>query len=182
MRGDNSPTVELSRYWKFAWDDLAYLPPLGKPDYQPKGGAFRFSDTEGRFFGEYLEDFPAQKVRSKLPSLGHCAFCGRSKQANGQPLKLTSEHVLPEFLGAGLELPRASCNTCQKVTAAFEHSIATEMFDPVRKNWAIEGKSGYTISMQVRRHLRTTKSTNIKPGDRYRRFLPDDRQNWSRLR
>lgn len=110
-------------------------------DYQPKGGAFRMF-AEGKFSGEHLLTFPAQKTNSKLAAFGRCVYCGRDKDEHGQPLRLTSEHVIPEFLGAGLELPAASCAACQKTTATFESSIAQSMFDPVRKSFSLSGKAG----------------------------------------
>jgi len=139
MRGEASPSVESRRYWKFGWNDLNGLPPIGKMDYQPKGGLFRMF-AEGVFHGEHLQIFPSQKTKGKLAAFGRCVYCGRDQDENGLPLKLTSEHVIPEFLGAGLELPDASCPTCQSVTATFEAFIAREIFDPVRKSIGLVGK------------------------------------------
>lgn len=50
--------------------------------------------------------------------------------------------MIPEYLGAGLELPAASCLDCQKITGEFERSLAEVMFDPVRKSFALDGKDG----------------------------------------
>jgi hypothetical protein len=141
VRGDNSPSIEGRRYWKFGWNDLDGLPLVGAIDYQPKGGAFRMF-AEGTFRGEHLQSFPAQKTKSTLQALGGCAYCGRCQDEQGQSIKLTSEHIIPEFLGAGLELPEASCVDCQKVTSTFESSIAQEIFDPVRKAFNLVGKGG----------------------------------------
>lgn len=141
MRGDPSSSNEGRRYSKFGWFDLRGLPSLGKMDYQPKGGAFRMF-AEGKFRGEHLEAFPAAKAKHKLKPFGRCVYCGRDQDDVGIPLTLTSEHIIPEFLGAGLELPDASCADCQKVTSGFENSIAREMFDPVRKSFSLEGKNG----------------------------------------
>ncbi|MHA6689312.1 hypothetical protein [Devosia sp. A449] len=98
--------------------------------------------AEGMFDGEHLEAFSAVKTRKDLPGFGSCVYCGRDHDSEGNALKLTSEHVIPEFLGAGLELPDASCHDCQKATSRFEVSIAREMFDPVRKAFALQGKEG----------------------------------------
>lgn len=142
MLGDSPLAGPARRYWKFAWADLAALPAIGAMDYAPKGGrAFR-TFAEGKFKGEHLEAFSAVKTRKDLPGFGSCVFCGRNRDSDGNALKLTSEHVISEFLGAGLELPDASCNDCQKTTSRFEASIAQEMFDPVRKSFALAGKSG----------------------------------------
>jgi len=110
-------------------------------DYQPKNGAFRMFE-EGTFHGEHLEAFPARKVTRKLKPFGRCVYCGRDRDEHGAPLKLTSEHVIPEYLGAGLELPQATCADCQKNTSEFERTLAEEMFDPVRKSFALQGKNG----------------------------------------
>jgi hypothetical protein len=142
MRGDPMTTGVVRRYWKFSWDNLDILPVVGKTDYQPKdGGACRLYD-EGQFFGENLEAFPPVKTKKHLPPFGRCVYCNRYCDTSGVPLKLTSEHIIPEFLGAGLELPVASCAECQKFTSSVESSIARTMFDPVRKAFALEGKGG----------------------------------------
>ncbi|OWV69645.1 hypothetical protein ATY77_21000 [Rhizobium sp. R634] len=142
MRGDPPNDREPFRYVKFAWDDLSNLPPVGKLDYGPKGGgAFRMFE-EGTIEGTHIRAFPAIKKKENLPALGQCVYCHRKADDNGKPLKLTSEHVIPEFLGVGLELPAASCAECQKATADFESAIATSMFDPVRKMLLLKGKGG----------------------------------------
>lgn len=142
VRSDSSPSVEGRRYWKFGWNDLSALPPLGTPDYQPKdAGAFRMYQ-EGTFHGEHLEVFPAKKVKRFLQPFNRCVYCGRDKDERGESLKLTSEHVIPEYLGAGLEMPAASCLECQKITSEFEGALAQEIFDPIRKSFALQGKDG----------------------------------------
>lgn len=98
--------------------------------------------AEGKFDGDHLEAFSPVKTKKDLPGFGSCVYCGRGQDSEGNALKLTSEHVIPEFLGAGLELPEASCLDCQKATCKFEVSIAQEMFDPVRKAFALVGKEG----------------------------------------
>ncbi|WP_378946645.1 hypothetical protein [Mesorhizobium sp. ANAO-SY3R2] len=141
MRGEPPPDDGRRRYWKFGWFDLSALPQIGKMDYQPKGGASRMF-AEGRFRGEHLEVFPAVKASHILRPMGYCVYCLRDKDGAGNVLKLTSEHIIPEFFGAGLELPDASCADCQKVTSKFENSIAREMFDPIRKSFSLVGKNG----------------------------------------
>ncbi|MEX2697082.1 hypothetical protein [Rhizobium mongolense] len=141
MRGAENPNVKESRYVKFSWNHIDHLPALGVLDYQPKAGAFRMY-REGFFSGQALCSFPAIKEKRKLAALGCCAYCGRTRDPNGKLLELTSEHVIPEFLGAGLELPEASCADCQTATSGFENSIAQEMFDPVRKVLLLKGKGG----------------------------------------
>ncbi|MCH4543815.1 hypothetical protein [Ochrobactrum sp. A-1] len=142
MLGDPPSPGPVRRYWKFAWADLAALPVVGAVDYAPKNrGAFRMF-AEGKFIGEHLEAFSAVKTRKNLPGFGNCVYCGRGHDGDGNALKLTGEHVIPEFLGAGLELREASCFDCQKATSKFEVSVAQEMLDPVRKAFALVGKEG----------------------------------------
>ncbi|ESX56677.1 hypothetical protein NLY43_21090 [Mesorhizobium sp. C416B] len=141
MRGDEEPNGQLRRYWKFLWDDLRALPALGTVDYQPKGGAFR-SFAQGSFNGEYLEIIPAVRKRTLLPKLGRCAYCGQVADSSGNLLPLSSEHVVPDFLGAGLELPSSSCAKCAKATSVVEYTISREMFGPVRKVFGLTGKKG----------------------------------------
>lgn len=141
LRGDEEPGGERRRYWKFLWDDLAALPPEGSLDYQPKGGAFRMF-AQGAFKGEHTESLPAVRTRKILPRLGRCAYCGRIADRSGEPLTLSAEHIVPDFLGAGLELPAASCVDCAKATSVVEHTISRELFGPVRKAFGIRGKNG----------------------------------------
>lgn len=141
MRGDGTLSNGSSRYLKFAWNSLRDLPTIGSVDYVPKGGAFR-TFSEGNFVGENVEVFSAVKTKTKLKPFGSCLYCGRERDAAGAVLSLSSEHIIPEFLGAGLELPESSCNSCQNTTSKFELSIAKEMFDPVRKSFSLKGKKG----------------------------------------
>ncbi|WP_035677782.1 hypothetical protein [Bradyrhizobium liaoningense] len=141
VRGDNFPKVESSRYVKFSWTDASHVPAIGELDYVPKGGAFRIFQ-EGTFRRGRTIAFPAQKKKEQLKPLGCCAYCGRSQDEQGQPLALTSEHVIAEALGCGIELPEASCSDCQRVTSEFERSVTEEMFDPVRRSLALKGKGG----------------------------------------
>ncbi|WP_152565922.1 hypothetical protein [Devosia riboflavina] len=141
IHGDEKPGGELRRYWKFFWKDLSALPPLGMLDYQPKIGAMRLF-AQGDFTGEHLERLPAIKTRRRLEDLGYCAYCGQSDDSVGNEIALSSEHIIPEFLGSGLELPASSCAACQKATSAVEYTIAREMFGPVRKSFGLRGKDG----------------------------------------
>lgn len=97
---------------------------------------------EGTFQGRHLIAFPAQKRREHLRALGRCAYCGRSQDQNGDPLTLTSEHIIADALGGGIEVPEASCSDCQRVTSEFERTVTEEMSDPVRRGLALVGKQG----------------------------------------
>ena len=141
IRGENHPQIQSSRYVKFSWADPTRAPEIGRIDYVPKGGAFRMY-REGIFTSEHIIAFPAQKRNERLKPLGCCAYCGRSQDENGGPLTLTSEHIIAEALGCGVELPESSCSDCQRVTSDFERSVTEEMFDPIRRSFALKGKGG----------------------------------------
>jgi len=140
MSDDNQPPVDQARYIKFHWNDPRGIPPRGTMT-SSRRGLFRVWSS-GKFKGsEFQEHLPREKVSRRLTPLGCCAFCG-AKSTPEIPVKLTDEHIIPEFLGAGLELPAASCDACQTVTSKFESTIARETFDPVRKNMGLKTKKG----------------------------------------
>ena len=134
------PINAALRYHKFSWLDISSLSPIGKTSYLGRPKLSRMF-AEGTFHGEHLEAFPPTKAKRELAPLGRCAYCSCEKDSHGLSLKLTSEHIIPEFLGAGLELPSASCASCQKVTSTFEGSLAQELFDPIRKAFLLVGKN-----------------------------------------
>lgn len=146
MRGDNIPPPEKARYYKYSWLILDAIPPIGVLDYGPKGGAFRMF-SEGTFHSTYFYALPSEKSRTTLHALDYCAFCG----ATNKDVRLTDEHIIPEFLGAGLILPRATCTKCQSVTMKFENAISHQLFDPVRKHLGLQGKKRSTMR---KRHFR----------------------------
>lgn len=98
--------------------------------------------AQGEFTGEHVERLPAIKTRKRLGRLGYCAYCGQSVDSSGNQIELSSEHIIPEFLGSGLELPASSCAECQKATSVVEHTISRELFGPVRKAFGLRGKDG----------------------------------------
>lgn len=128
------------RYLKFVWNGPQHLPPKGQMAHSERVGLFRLWG-HGRFTGSGTKGMPREKAGERLPPLRRCAFCGVKSIAEA-PVKFTDEHIVPEFLGAGLELREATCPECQKVTSAFEDSIARQMFDPIRKAMDLRGKRG----------------------------------------
>jgi HNH endonuclease len=56
-----------------------------------------------------------------------CIYCGESDAS-----QLTDEHIIPLSLGGALILDKASCYKCNKITKAFERTIARTMFGPFR--------------------------------------------------
>lgn len=60
------------------------------------------------------------------PPLNRCAYCGDQKGP------FSREHILPIGLGGGLILPKASCESCRKVTHDVETTCLRKMFLPYR--------------------------------------------------
>lgn len=60
----------------------------------------------------------------RLP-VGYCIYCGSTEN-------LTTEHVVPFFMGGTLELPKASCRACAKITGRFEGAVGRGMLQAYR--------------------------------------------------
>jgi hypothetical protein len=139
MPNEVPPNSAGRRCLKFSWNGPQHLPPKGQMTYSPTGLTRRWQ--AGRFTGSGTKGLPREKVGERLPPLRRCAFCGVRSTAEA-PVEFPDEHIVPEFLGAGLELREATCPKCQKVTSTFEGSIARQMFDPIRKAMDLRGKRG----------------------------------------
>lgn len=61
-----------------------------------------------------------------LEPVGHCIYCGRSD------LPLSCEHIVPYGLGGSLELPKASCHSCARITSSIERFCLRETFLQLR--------------------------------------------------
>lgn len=131
------------RYVKFHFSNLAKLPPIGKITYLPESVLSRIFN-EGHFIAEHLEAFPVQKSkgRKKLSPMGFCIYCGKNNDDSEVKVQLTSEHIIPEFLGAALELPESSCTDCQRLTSDFERVMAGELFYGPKRKMGLLGKDG----------------------------------------
>ena len=168
VAGDYQEEATLKRYRKFLWQDLSRLPQIGVVDHVPKNkGAFRFFET-GNFAGEHLAEIPVTKVSTRLTPLNKCVYCGYDSDLS----QLTEEHIVPEFLGAGLSLPNASCSNCQKITSAFEGRLAQRLFNPVRKEFGLIGKNGNLQSMSFPLNIGTfTNEFHVLPLRHYPTIL-----------
>ena len=77
----------------------------------------------------------------KFEPVGHCIYCGSTDL-------LSDEHIVPYALGGNLELPKASCEKCRKITAKFEGRVLRGSM------WAVRT----ILNVQSRRpHARPTK-------------------------
>lgn len=131
------------RYVKFHFSNLTKIPPVGKITYLPESVLSRLFN-EGHFVADHLEVFPAQKSkgRKKLGPMGFCIYCGKVSDDSGAKMQLTSEHIIPEFLGSALELPESSCTDCQRLTSDFERVMAGELFYGPKRKMGLLGKGG----------------------------------------
>lgn len=89
-----------------------------------------------------------RRQRVLLPTVGRCIYCGTTEG------KLSREHVHPEGLGGFLELPEASCWSCQKI---INREIETPLLD---KHWA----DVRAMSRLDRGHRRTIKARSRNGG------------------
>ncbi len=126
----------IKRIVKYFQDSSKY-PDIMEYQWTNKG-VFRMWSPNGQFVNNndsYYVGVAKQKKSKSLPSLGYCVFCGSRDN-------LTDEHIIPEFFGSGLKIIKSCCSTCQKNTSKFESSIASNMFDPIRKYLSLKGKNG----------------------------------------
>ena len=75
--------------------------------------------------------------------VGECIYCGAkfySEKPNIRRLPLGAEHIIAEGLGADLELPAASCMSCEAITGAVEGGILGRTLKSLRVHLGIRGK------------------------------------------
>ena len=81
-----------------------------------------------------IENKIIRKSRAVYPPANMCIYCGEIN------VELTLEHIIPESLGGGYELPQASCEACRGITSSFERVCARKMFGWLRKQLGIGKK------------------------------------------
>jgi HNH endonuclease len=69
---------------------------------------------------------PRRSTRLVFPPVNRCIYCNQVKS------QLTDEHIIPFALGGVMELPKASCKDCAKITHAFEYTCMRQMFGRFR--------------------------------------------------
>ena len=62
----------------------------------------------------------------RFDPVGRCVYCNDSSS------RLTDEHIVPYSLLGREILPKASCESCQKITSRFERICARTMFNSLR--------------------------------------------------
>lgn len=139
----------MNRYLKFNFPNLDKIPETGQVFYSPTG-LFRIYE-EGVFFSIEKLSLPIQKNigKKELPDLGFCIYCRRTHDKNGNKLKLTREHIIPDFLGSRLELPASSCFDCQKLTSDFERIMSENLFLAPIVQSGISGKNGVKLNKSL---------------------------------
>ena len=60
--------------------------------------------------------YMAIRTTTRLESVGECVYCGAKDG-------LSDEHIVPFGLGGNIVLPDASCQSCVKITSAFEGRV-----------------------------------------------------------
>lgn len=71
--------------------------------------------------------------------IGFCIYCGKTAADLPAGEVLSSEHIIPEGIGAELELLGASCPDCRDTTSAFERECLRKLFGPARAFYGIYG-------------------------------------------
>jgi hypothetical protein len=81
----------------------------------------------------YINPLPgAAPIR--LDAIGKCIYCGNEDGP------LDREHIIPESMGGGLILPRATCPCGPKRTHGFEGKVVNQVFQETRRQLGIRGK------------------------------------------
>ncbi|HBS36329.1 MAG TPA: hypothetical protein DEA50_14830, partial [Parvularcula sp.] len=96
---------------------------------------------------------------TRLPPFGRCIYCNASDE-NGP---LTSEHVVPFFLGGNLEIDEASCRDCQKITTKIEGHCAYKVFHQYRHGVGIKSRRSIPQSIPVIFHTNAGPSVRQVP-------------------
>lgn len=76
----------------------------------------------------------------RLPPHGSCLYCGATTYRPGENLKLAAEHIIPEGLGGTVILPKASCESCAKITSLLERSVLKGPLYAIRVHQQIRRK------------------------------------------
>src|SRR5947207_38285 len=115
--------------------------------------------------GEHSMAPAAVGVSKQLPAVfgpvNRCIYCGKEP-----PIPLTREHILPQGLGGGIILLKASCGCCQKITSDFETATLRNMYLPyrfrvglVRHPWEIPEHIEATLEFADRIEVRSIPRT-----------------------
>jgi hypothetical protein len=84
------------------------------------------------------------------PAVGRCIYCNaHTYVAEGGGLHL--EHIIPHALDGELELPEASCRSCERVTGQFEQLVLRGSLWGIREHFGLRsrGKEGRPKTLPV---------------------------------
>ena len=83
--------------------------------------------------GHYVNPLPGEDP-IKIGVALRCIYCGNT----AEPLGV--EHAIPEAIGGGLLLTKATCPCGPKLTHGFEGAVTRQIFQQVRRQLGIKGK------------------------------------------
>lgn len=92
----------------------------------------------------------------KYDAVGKCIYCGKAKG-------LTDEHIIPFSLNGKWVLPKASCQSCAKITSTFEGKVAN-MFSSFRQS----------ANLKTRRPKKRAKTVSLKSDDNEILQMPNE--------
>jgi hypothetical protein len=84
-----------------------------------------------------IEDVQGRKV--SVQGGGTCIYCGSDGGADG----LRDEHAVPYSLGGTLELLKASCSECERVTSYLDGYLANATYKYLRVHSGVKSRSGH---------------------------------------
>jgi len=87
-----------------------------------------------RLLRHFINPLPGE-VPIRLDPVGRCIYCGTKDEPLGE-----EEHIIPESIGGGLILPKATCPCGPKLTHGFEGKVVNQIFQETRRQLGIKGK------------------------------------------
>jgi hypothetical protein len=90
-----------------------------------------------------IEDVQGKKLPVK--GGGTCIYCGSDGGADG----LRDEHVVPYSLGGTLELLKASCSECERITSYLDGYLANATYKYLRVHSGVQSRSGHPERLQA---------------------------------
>jgi len=79
-------------------------------------------------------------LRKVYDPVGRCIYCGSTKYAPDSARFLATEHIIPEGISGGLELPQASCRRCERAINPWETKLLRGMLLGSRTYLKLETK------------------------------------------
>lgn len=93
--------------------------------------------TVTNILGTWGQGPSVDATRGKYDAVGHCIYC----QDSGPTVTLTSEHVVPYFMGGNVELLGSSCLKCNKITSRLDGYCANRVMHGFRHHYGIQSRT-----------------------------------------